>query len=175
VKSKIEFFVIVVIILLLPGAAYPQQGQTNPKPDSQKDEAPQQESLADAARRLRAEKVSTEKVSAEESQPLQLVRTVPAVYPPEAREKRIIGTVVLKVLVNKEGNVVKATVVSGPPVFSASALDAIKEWKFKPATLQGQPVETTTQIRLNFHDKSARSERWATSPKQSSSQVSVYF
>ena len=168
-KSKIEFFVVVFIVLLLPSAAYPQQGQTNPKPDNQKDGAPQQESLADAARRLRATKVSTEKVSSEsqppqkvsseESQSPQLVRAVPAVYPLEARERRIIGTVVLKVLVNKEGNVVKATVVSGPPVFSASALDAIKEWKFKPATLQGQPVETTTKIRLNFHDKSARSER----------------
>jgi len=166
VKSRIEFFVVVVVILLLPGAAYPQQGQTNPKPDSQKSEAPQQESLADAARRLRAEKVSVEaekvsaeKVSPEGSQSPQLVRAVPAVYPPEARERRIIGTVVLKVLVNKEGNVVKATVISGHPVFSASALDAVKEWKFKPATLQGQPVETTTQIRLNFSDKSTGAGR----------------
>ncbi len=163
-KNRLEFLAIVVIVLLLPSAAYPLQDQTNPKPDSQKGEAPQQESLADAARRLRAEKVASEKVSAEKvspegSQELQLVRTVPAVYPPEARERRIVGTVVLKVLVNKEGNVVKATVVSGPPVFSASALDAVKEWKFKPATLQGQPVETMTQIRLNFSDKSAGTGR----------------
>jgi TonB family protein len=159
VKSKIEFFVIVVVILLLPGAAYPQQGQTNPKPDSQKGEAQQQESVADAARRLRAEKAPPDKASPEDSQPLQIIHATPAPYPPEARERRIVGTVVLKVWVNKEGNVVKATVVSGHPVFSASALDAVKEWKFKPATLQGQPVETTTQIHLNFSDKSAGAGR----------------
>jgi len=79
----------------------------------------------------------------------QLVKTVP-IYPPLARQARIQGSVVLHAIIDKEGKVVELQVVSGHPLLVQSALDAVKQWRYKPTQLNGEPVEVDTTITVTF-------------------------
>jgi TonB family protein len=79
------------------------------------------------------------------------IRAVPAVYPEIAKARRISGTVVVRVLVSKEGKVTNPRFVSGPMVFRDAAFDAVKQWLFKPATLDGKPIEQETEITVKFN------------------------
>lgn len=72
-------------------------------------------------------------------------------YPPEAREQHVQGEVVLKVLIGRDGNVLEATSVTGPPILVAAASDAVKQWTFKPYLLNDQAIEVETQIMVGFH------------------------
>jgi TonB family protein len=74
----------------------------------------------------------------------------PPVYPQEAKAKGISGTVIVEVLVDKQGNVSRARVTEGDKIFWDAALAAVKAWKFQPAMSQGQPVERTTRIKMTF-------------------------
>lgn len=71
-------------------------------------------------------------------------------YPAIARAAHASGTVVVQVLIDEEGNVVSAHVVSGHPLLQAAAVAAAREAKFKPTTLSGQPVKVTGVIQYNF-------------------------
>lgn len=71
-------------------------------------------------------------------------------YPPAARGRRIAGQVVLSVVVRKDGSVGEVKLLSGNPIFLASATDALKRWHYAPATLDGEPVEATAQVTLKF-------------------------
>ena len=75
---------------------------------------------------------------------------VDAVYPPEAEQQRIQGQVVLSVRINKSGEVESINLISGHPLFVKSAIEAIKEWKYKPYLLNGEPSEVETMVRLSF-------------------------
>ena len=79
------------------------------------------------------------------------IQTVPAVYPEMAKSRRISGTVVVKVTVGKDGKAKNPVFVSGPIIFRDAAFDAVKQWVFKPAQLNGQSIEQETQIRMVFH------------------------
>jgi len=79
------------------------------------------------------------------------VHTVPAVYPELAKSRGISGDVVIRVLVGKDGKPTRPVLVSGPVIFRDSAFDAVKQWVFKPARLNGQPVEQETEIHMKFH------------------------
>jgi TonB family protein len=83
-------------------------------------------------------------------EPLQLIRTVQPVYPPIAKARRITGTVVVEAKVGKDGKVSSPKFISGPPVFKDAAFEAVLQYQFKAAKLNGQPIEQTTQIRINF-------------------------
>ena len=78
------------------------------------------------------------------------VKKVPPKYPPEARQDRIQGSVVLKVTVDRQGNVANIELISGHPVLAPAAIEAVKQWKYKPYLLNQQPVEVETQIIVNF-------------------------
>jgi len=82
------------------------------------------------------------------------IRTVPAIYPEIAKARRISGTVVVRITVSKEGKVGNLRFISGPIVFRDSAFEAVQQWLFKPATLNGQPIEQETEIKVNFHPTS---------------------
>jgi protein TonB len=58
--------------------------------------------------------------------------------------------VVFKALLSKEGDVKTLDVVSGDPVLAASAMEAVKQWKYKPYAINSYPVEVETQIKVNF-------------------------
>ena len=79
-----------------------------------------------------------------------LVREVPPEYPPLAKQARIQGTVVLGVLIDRNGKVVNIQVVSGHPLLVQSATDAVKQWEYRPTLLNGAPVEVVTTVDVNF-------------------------
>jgi protein TonB len=72
------------------------------------------------------------------------------VYPPLARQARIQGTVVLSAIIDKEGKVAQLSVVSGHPLLVQAALDAVKQWRYKPTLLNGDAVEVDTTISVTF-------------------------
>jgi protein TonB len=79
-----------------------------------------------------------------------LVRKVTPTYPPLARQARIQGTVVLRAVISKDGSIEGLTLVSGHPMLVQSALEAVKQWKYKPYLLNGEPVEVDTEVQVNF-------------------------
>jgi protein TonB len=80
----------------------------------------------------------------------QLTHKVNPQYPPEAFQSRVHGTVVLQAVIGKDGGVKTVKVVSGPPMLVKSATEAVKQWRYKPFTLNGEAVEADTQINVNF-------------------------
>lgn len=80
----------------------------------------------------------------------QLLHMVPPVYPAIARTARIQGTVVLHAVIAKDGTIKDLQYVSGPPLLMHSAMDAVKQWTYKPYLLNGQPVEVDTTIEVVF-------------------------
>lgn len=71
-------------------------------------------------------------------------------YPTVAREARIHGEVVLTAIIDKDGNIENLQVVSGHPMLAPAAINAVKQWRYKPYLLNGQPVEVETTITVNF-------------------------
>jgi len=83
-------------------------------------------------------------------QAAMLVNKVNPSYPPLARQTRISGTVRLHAIISKDGSVQQLEVVSGHPLLVQSALDAVRQWKYRPTTLNGEPVEVDTTIDVIF-------------------------
>lgn len=83
--------------------------------------------------------------------PIRVLKTVPPVYPPMARIRGLSGSVVVQVTVGKDGKVHNPKFLSGQSVFRDAAFDAVKQWQFKPATLNGAAIDQTTEIRMDFH------------------------
>jgi TonB family protein len=80
----------------------------------------------------------------------QLIHRVPPVYPLQAKSLRMEGKVVLDAMVMEDGSVSDLKVVQGPPVFTASALDAVKKWRYKPFVLNGKAVKSPMRIMVDF-------------------------
>ena len=78
------------------------------------------------------------------------VRDVKPNYPPLARQARIQGQVVLHAVISKDGSIEGLTLVSGHPMLAPAAIDAVKQWKYKPYLLNGEPVEVDTEVMVNF-------------------------
>jgi protein TonB len=79
-----------------------------------------------------------------------LIHDVAPTYPPEAGRARIEGTVVLLAVIAKDGSVRDVRVESGLPVLAQAAIDAVKQWRYKPYLLNGEPIEVDSQITINF-------------------------
>jgi periplasmic protein TonB len=79
-----------------------------------------------------------------------LIRRVQPNYPPLARQARIQGTVVLQAQISKDGNIENLTLISGHPMLAPAAIEAVKQWKYKPYLLNGEPVEVETSVQVNF-------------------------
>jgi len=71
-------------------------------------------------------------------------------YPEAARQQQMQGPVVLDVRIGRDGSVQDVNVVSGQRVLADAAIAAVKQWRFKPRVLKGQPVEMQTRVTLNF-------------------------
>jgi protein TonB len=71
-------------------------------------------------------------------------------YPLAARQARVQGSVVISAVVGADGHIKSAKAISGPPLLQNPATAAVKQWTYKPATLNGIPVESETRIELNF-------------------------
>jgi len=79
-----------------------------------------------------------------------VIHRVQPTYPPLARTARVQGAVQLAAVIGKDGAVQNLHVLSGHPLLTQAALDAVKQWRYKPYILNGEPVEVDTQITVNF-------------------------
>lgn len=79
-----------------------------------------------------------------------VIKRVPPEYPQQARDQGIQGAVVMKAEISTEGDVIEVTVVSGHPLLAPAALEAAKQWKYKPYVLNGEPIAVETQITTTF-------------------------
>ena len=79
-----------------------------------------------------------------------LIRKVSPTYPPLARQARIQGTVILQAQISKDGSIQNLQLISGHPMLAPAAIEAVKQWKYKPYLLNGEPVEVETQVQVNF-------------------------
>ena len=79
-----------------------------------------------------------------------LILQIKPKYPRLAMQARIQGTVVLQAVIGKDGSVQALHVVSGHPLLAPAALDAVRQWRYKPYLLNNEPVEVDTQINVNF-------------------------
>jgi protein TonB len=79
-----------------------------------------------------------------------LIKKVPPTYPANALRMRVEGTVELQATISKNGDITHVKAISGDGQLTRSATDAVKQWKYKPYLLNGEPVEIQTQITINF-------------------------
>ncbi len=86
----------------------------------------------------------------EEDAENSLVRRVEPDYPREARQQGIQGVVVLDVRIARDGSVEDMQVISGQPLLVRAAMDAVKQWRFKPRAPDGHPAEMETRVTLSF-------------------------
>ncbi len=83
--------------------------------------------------------------------PAKLVYKLDPEYPDDVRSRGIEGNVVLRAIISIEGTVLSLTSVSSPdPALTEAALKAVREWRYEPSLLNGEPVETATTITVNF-------------------------
>jgi len=80
----------------------------------------------------------------------QLVHQVTPIYPTQARQASVHGTVVLQAVVGKDGKVQNVRALSGPPMLIKPAVDAVKQWRYKPFTVNGEPTEADIDVNVNF-------------------------
>ena len=73
------------------------------------------------------------------------------VYPQNARDAGVSGTVVLKIVVTRQGAIQDLSIVSGPEMLQSAAMDAVKQWVYRPYLLNGEPVEVETTVLVNFN------------------------
>ena len=79
-----------------------------------------------------------------------LIRDVAPQYPPEAGRARVEGTVVLMAVIGKDGSVQDVRVESGLPLLAEAAINAVRQWRYRPYLLNGEPVEIDSRITINF-------------------------
>jgi periplasmic protein TonB len=80
-----------------------------------------------------------------------LIHDVSPQYPPEAGRARIEGTVVLMAVIGTDGSVKDVRVESGLPILAQAAIDAVRQWRYKPYMIDGEPVEVDSRITINFN------------------------
>jgi TonB family protein len=105
--------------------------------------------MSSAAANLPKPSLATLRISQGVSQGL-LIKKVQPQYPQAALAVHAQGSVQIEATVNKEGSVINPKVLSGDPILGHAALEAVRQWRYKPYYLDGQPVEIQTQITINF-------------------------
>jgi protein TonB len=79
-----------------------------------------------------------------------LLRKIVPTYPPLAKSARIQGTVVLQAMISKAGTIENLRLVSGHPLLAPAAIEAVRQWRYRPYILNNDPVAVETQITVNF-------------------------
>jgi periplasmic protein TonB len=82
--------------------------------------------------------------------PGNLVHQVQPKYPMPAKISHVHGEVVLRAIIAKDGTIDSLRVISGHPLLTGAAIDAVKQWRYRPYMLNGQAIEVETQIIVNF-------------------------
>jgi protein TonB len=79
-----------------------------------------------------------------------LIKRVEPQYPAIAKQAGIQGSVIIRAIISREGNIERTELLSGHPLLSRAALEAVRQWKYRPYYLNNAPVEVETQITVNF-------------------------
>ncbi len=79
-----------------------------------------------------------------------IIKRVQPVYPEQARQMRVEGKVELQANISKSGSITGVKQLSGDPLLGRAATDAVRQWKYKPYFLNGEPIEIQTQITVIF-------------------------
>lgn len=79
-----------------------------------------------------------------------LIHKVTPIYPPLAITAHVQGQVLLQATIGREGNIENLQVISGHPLLVKAAMDAVRQWRYRPYLLNNQPVDVETQITVNF-------------------------
>jgi TonB family protein len=135
------------------------EAQSNLMRDRQvaKQEIPKQEELIAKTEEQKAGPSPTEN-TVKDLSPLQVgslidyatARVAPT-YPPAAKTMRMTGTVKVEVVISEDGSIAEVKNTSGPSMLQRAATDALKKWKFKPFTRDGQPVKASGFVSFNFN------------------------
>jgi len=83
-------------------------------------------------------------------QQVKMIRQIQPVYPQIAKTAHVQGTVILHAIIAKDGTVQELQYISGPALLMRSAMDAVRQWKYQPTLLNGEPVEVDTTISVVF-------------------------
>ncbi len=111
-----------------------------------KTESPKRETVATP----KAQEKPVPRIRIASLDPARLVSKVVPVYPPLARQIRVSGTVVLRALIGTDGSIRELHLVSGHPLLAQAAIDAVRQWRYRPTILNGDPFEVETTIDVNF-------------------------
>ena len=79
-----------------------------------------------------------------------LISKIEPRYPKIALAAHVTGTVLLHAIISKQGEITELQVVNGHPLLIAAAIDAVKQWRYRPYLLSGEPVEVETNVTVNF-------------------------
>jgi protein TonB len=79
-----------------------------------------------------------------------LIYRVQPEYPALARQVRIQGLVVLRAIISRDGTIENLQALSGHPLLVPAALNAVRQWRYRPYVLNGEPVEVETEVKVNF-------------------------
>jgi protein TonB len=71
-------------------------------------------------------------------------------YPALARQAHVQGTVELRAIISKAGTIENLVVVHGHPMLAPAAIDAVRQWRYRPYLLNNEPIEVETEITVNF-------------------------
>lgn len=100
---------------------------------------------------VRAQKTTDQVVAVSSSDAkAHLTKNVVPVYPPLAKDLRLQGKVKVQVVISKTGMVESTNVVSGHPLLVQAAINAVKQWQYRPFLVDGQPVTASTEIDVPF-------------------------
>lgn len=80
----------------------------------------------------------------------RLVEQPRPVYPQQAKDQKIQGTVHILVIIGRDGRILKLEVLSGDPILAQAAVEAVRQWRYQPTLLDGVPVEVVTTIDMAF-------------------------
>ncbi len=86
----------------------------------------------------------------EEAERALLLQSVKPEYPPEALAQKMHGTVVLQAIIGRDGRIEDLKIIRGYFVLGKAAIDAVKQWRFQPYSVNGRPAQTQTNITINF-------------------------
>jgi len=80
----------------------------------------------------------------------KLISSAPPAYPTLAKSQHVSGNVLIDALIDANGHVTTMKVVSGPTLLHQAAMDALKQWKYQPASLDGKPVPMHLTVTIQF-------------------------
>ncbi len=112
-----------------------------PAPPSEEKAAQKEKTPQEVPQRVRVSKEAME---------ARLVRKVDPKYPKEAKKYRVVGTVVFRILVDRDGRVSEIKLLRGDPVFVQAATEAVRKWRYEPVAIRGQHVEVETEAECEF-------------------------